>query len=163
MKLKTEQEIGLTASEYADQSQKNKTQIAWVLFDVKEAYKKGYTQAQQDLLASAGDDWDEWWEDDKDIPEMLARASGKVAAVTNMAQRCSLLSEFWAREAWQAAKLSDAKEIEELEKRNNNQAETMKFLSSITNVKDAEIETLTKEKDAWKTMYLELKSRVAGA
>lgn len=116
MKLKTEKEIGFISCEYADQSQKNRPKIAWVLFDVKEAYKKGYTQAQQDLLASASEDWDEWWENDKDIPEMLGRASEKVAAVANMAQRCSLLSEFWAREAWQAVKLSDAKEIETLKR-----------------------------------------------
>lgn len=30
-------------------------------------------------------------------------------------------------------------------------------------LEDAEIKTLTKEKDAWKTMYLELRNRVAGA
>lgn len=42
MKLKNEKEIGFIACEYADQNQKDRPQIAWVLFDVKEAYKKGF-------------------------------------------------------------------------------------------------------------------------
>lgn len=47
--------------------------------------------------------FEEWWDSDKDIPEILGRASETVKAVTNMSERCSRLSEFWAQEAFQAA------------------------------------------------------------
>lgn len=113
MKLKNEKEIGFMACEYADQSQKNRTQIAWVLFDVKEACKKCYTQAQQDLLASASESFEEWWENDKDMTDIIGRASERVAGITDMAQRCSILSEFWAQEAWQAATLVNEKKYQE--------------------------------------------------
>ena len=115
MKLLTENEIGLIACEYAGQSQKNRPQIAWVLFDVKEAYKKGYTQAQQDLLSQAMEGFEEKFGEEPKDGDSWDWANRKVG--------------------WQAAKLSSAKEIE----------------------------ALTKEKDAWKTMYLELRNRVAGA
>ena len=57
--------------------------------------------------------FDEWWESDKDMPEILGRASERVAGITNMTQRCSILSEFWAQEAWQAANLANEKKHQE--------------------------------------------------
>lgn len=78
----------------------------------------------------------EMWVCDEDILEMLMRASEKVKAVTNMAERCSLLSKFWEKEAWQAACEYKQKEIDELEKEKDYLCQKMENMRSI--YKDSE-------------------------
>lgn len=53
--------------------------------------------------------------------------------------------------------------IKQLKDKNLSLTELIEPMSRKIADKDAEIEALTKEKDAWKTMYSELKSRVVGA
>ena len=95
MKLKTEQEIGFMACEYTDNNQKHRPQIAWVLFDVKEAYKKAYTQAQFDMIESASEGFEEWWKNQDSVSYPLS-----------------------LEKAWQAATLASEKEIQKLQKEN---------------------------------------------
>lgn len=95
-------------------------------------YEKGYTQAQQDLLSQASEGFDNIFP---------APTTGEIMIAVMEDQSSPTDIYLGRKEAWQACSLSHAKKMQE---------------------KDAEIEALTKEKDAWKTMYLELRNRVVG-
>lgn len=98
MKLKNEQEIKALAKKYAQFCRDNGHSVN----GIAEAYcvadfTKGYTQAQQDLLASASESFEEW---------VIKRGiKGDWTTEIN-------------KETWQAAILSQAKESEKLQKEN---------------------------------------------
>lgn len=109
------------------------------------AYILGATQMQKDLLESASERFDYWWNDGKDIPEILGRASQVVLAITNMSERCSRLSEFWAKESWQAAKLSSKAQIDTLKQRELEYQSDLREKGRLINEKSNQIIEITKE------------------
>ena len=99
MKLKTEQEVESLAD--AKHRQLNITRKVWTF---KDGFAQGYTQAQQDLVASASEGFEEW--------------------VYKYPDKCDLRdfekpnhNYFVAEEAWQAAKLSTLARIKTLKQR----------------------------------------------
>ena len=91
MKLKNEKEIENLAD--AKHRQLNIASKVWTF---KDGYKSGYTQAQQDLISQAREGFEEWFKN----------------------YCVSKLLPVPSREVWQAARLSMAKELEELKKEN---------------------------------------------
>ena len=102
MKLKNEQEINTLGKESWDEW-KSEDDFELDGDYYQDGYANGYSQAQQDLLASARESFEEWWESDNDIPEILGRA----------------------------AILSQAKEIEELKKEIQEMREKDAEISSL--------------------------------
>lgn len=91
MKLKNEQEIENLAD--AKHRQLNIARKVWTF---KDGFIQGYTQAQQDLLASVSEGFEEW--ENKTIQDNGG----------------SFPDFIEPEDLWQAAKLSSAKELEEL-------------------------------------------------
>lgn len=112
MKLKNEQEIENLAD-----SEHRHLNIARKVWTFKDGYKSGYTQAQQDLLASASESFEEWI---------------KTKPRIDSAKMHSL------KEAWRASKLSDTQwfidsmakvsEIERLKKENEELKDDLAYL-----------------------------------
>lgn len=102
MKLKTEQEIREMAKAYSP-----KSHHLFTSEDVQLGYEEGYERCYQDLLASASEGFEEWAE------------SVRGEDALNPCFDDWSINE--VKEAWQAAKLSSAREIELIKKDHKNE------------------------------------------
>ena len=101
MKLKTENEIEEMAGEWLIENNH-----VTMLGDKSEIFKAGYTQAQEDLIEAASENFEEWFKE--------YYRGGSIY------EHC--------KEAWQSAKLSNAKKIEDLERENREMRDNLYYL-----------------------------------
>lgn len=139
MRVKNEQEVEELAlthiSQFEADDYENVTQYAFHTIGEKDGFIRGYTQAQQDLLASASEGFDEYlashdqgilWREDDNGDEI------------NLAERI-----------WQASRLSMAKEFERLPSCNSYHHDEMSRLQK-------ENEELKKENEELRKDFLHL-------
>lgn len=143
MKIKTDKEIGLIACEYADHNQKSRPQIAWVLFDVKEAFKAAYTQAQKDMIDGASEGFYEWavsngWIKDQDCDWWINKSQ--------------YISSLVYERIWQAATISMKAKVETLKQRELEYQSDLKKLQKSNDTLKKENEELKYYKEQWQSI-----------